>query len=997
MPQIPFHDSSSGTQSLWVRLCDQGLDALQPVCLFGVPLMMGGRHPLGHLLLVTTAGTMLLLWCLRRGLSARSPFTWTGAEWLAAAGVLLLGLQLVPMPPAVLSRLSPAVPSFLPLWFQQGNGALGAWPYLSLMPEETRLCLILFLSYFAVFWVTAQRIRTIADVERIFRYLAWAVTVVAGLGVLQHVAGNDKFFWFYQHPYSTTADAVKGCFTNRNHFADFLALGIGPLLWWALGGGSAVTGREKGGAASRRGATRAVFSWSGSGKPAGPDAFSSHPAEGRWLRMVLLGTVLFAGLLSLSRAGNVVLALALMITAAALYRGRILRPQGFAVLGFAVVLTAAALAIFGRDRVAERLDDLAALSWETLDRQASRTTVWRNTWRAAEDFPLVGSGAGSFRFVQALYEGPRSHAEYYSHAEQSYLQVLLETGWPGLGLLLCGWILVFVRAGRAAIRGPDPRHRMAAATAAAGLVAHALHGLVDFVFYVPGLTVTAVTLAACVWRLGDFAADSASTRRRGIANGTSASPGNQRIGESASPGRETKGVSASLGKELIGASAKFDTRRIGASASPGKRRIAAGGGSTAEERGTAASRRLVWSAAALCVAVLTGVVVADRLPAVFAQQMWERYLILRRASESASMDAWLQDGESPPERPAESERRVIELLTRAAEAEPRWAEPHLRLAQAYLRRFHALQLGAENAMPLSQIRDAAVQSRFPSAAALEEWLAAAVGEHRRLLYLARHEADQAVRLCPLLGEAYLVLGELGFLRGEGDAELRQWTAQALRAAPYNGNILFEAGLQAFLAGDEAGWIDYWRRAFHAGRLHQRRLIRQLAGRASPEHIAEETEFLLRVFEPDLEAVRFMYRYYRKSYPAENLGPLAEAYLSALQSQIAGMENDPAAEAQLRLESHFILLERGDKVGALEAARQAAALDPNDYRSHHYLSQRLEELGHWAEAEEHVRWCLLRRPGHRPLERRLAALRERQLSGAALPPAVAARETAGAQR
>lgn len=952
MSQIPFHDSSSGARSFPVRLCDQGLDSLLPVCLFGVPLMMGGRHPLGHLLLVTAAGTMLLLWCLRRGLSARSPFTWTGAEWLAAAGVLLLGLQLVPMPPAVLARLSPAIPSFLPLWFQQQNGALSTWPYLSLMPDETRLCLILFLSYFAVFWVTAQRIRTIADVERIFRYLAWAVMVVAGLGILQQVAGNGKFFWFYQHPYSNTADAVKGCFTNRNHFADFLALGIGPLLWWTFGGADAAR-RTKGGTSNRGRAAWALSSWN-RGRPGGPGTLSSHPAEGEWLRVVLLGMVLFAGLLSLSRAGNVVLALALMVTAAALFRGGVLRPRALAVLGFAVVVTATALAIFGRDRVGERLDDLATLSWETLDRQESRTTVWQNTWRAARDFPLVGSGAGSFRFVQALYEGPRSHAHYYSHAEQSYLQVLLETGLPGLALLLGGWTLVFARAGRVALRGPDARHRMAAVAAAAGLTAHALHGLVDFVFYVPGLTVTAVTLAACVWRLSDFATNRTAAFSRGLVRGES-------------PSRS-------------------------------ERTIAAYRGSTADKTGATAARRLVRWAAALGIAVLTGVVVADRIPAVFAQQMWERYLILSRASETASMEAWLgDDGESTPERLAESERRVIELLTRTTQTEPRWAEPHLRLAQAYLRRFHALQLGAENAMPLSQIRDAAVQSQFPNAAALDDWLAAAVGEHRRLLYLARREADQAVRLCPMLGEAYLVLGELGFLRGEGDPELRQWIAQALRAAPYNGNILFEAGLQAFLAGDEAGWIDHWRRAFHAGRVHRTRLIRQLAGRAPPEHIAEETEFLLHVFEPDLEGVRFMYRYYRKSYPAENLGPLAQAYLSALQTQIAKMENEPAAEAQLWLETHFVLLEMGDMEGAVEAARRAVAVDPNHYQAHYHLSQRLEELGHWAEAEEHVRWCLLRRPGHRPLERRLATLRERQLSGAAQPPAVAARETAEAQR
>jgi len=908
---------------------------------------------LGHVLLAACAGSMIALWSLRRGLSARTPFRWTGVEWLAVAGGLLLGLQLLPLPQSMLSRLSPAVASFLPLWSQADKCALGGWPYLSLMPEETRLCLLLFLSYFIVFWVTAQRLETIFDVERIFRYLAWAVVIIAGLGILQQVAGNGKFFWFYQHPYSTTSDAVKGCFTNRNHFADFLAIGIGPLLWWALGGNSIfgrgfvqdhLPRRNRGAGfaepRSRGWPTRS----SSSGRNRG-GLLSSQSSEGEWLRTILLGMVLFAGLLSLSRAGNALLLVALMVTAAALYRAGVLRLRAIWGLGLAAAVTAAALGIFGRDRVRERFDDLTALSWEAVDSQDSRTTVWRNTWRAARDFPLFGSGAGSFRFVQAMYEGPRSHAHYYSHAEQSYLQVLLETGVPGLALLLIGLALIFVRAGRAWRLAPDPYHRLAVFIAAVGIAAHALHGLVDFVFYVPGLSVVAVTLAACVWRLSDFAS---ATQPAANPPAGQFSPGDPHPPDGRTSRRGNGGT-------------RGGTQQVASGEVP-------------------LISRLPWLASAGCAAVLTAAVIADRLPAVFAQQLWERYLILSRAAESRFVEAWNRaEGEASPRELADAERGTMELLIQTTRAYPRWAEPHLRLAQAYLRRFHTLQLAADNAMPLSQIRDAAVQSQFPNAAALDAWLEAAVGEHRRLLYLARHEADQAVRLCPLLGEAYLTLGELGFLRGEGEADLAQWTAQALRVAPYNGNILFEAGLQAFLAGDKERWILYWRQAFQAGRRYQYRLIQQLAGRSPRELIPEETRFLLTVFEPDLDAIRFMYRYYRKSYPAESLAPLARAYLSALQSRIEKQQTSAPERSDLLVEAHFVLQEMGDAAGALAAARQAVAADPKNYSAHYHLSQRLEELGYWSEAEEHVRWCLLRRPGHRPLERRLAALHERQLS------------------
>ena len=56
---------------------------------------------------------------------------------------------------------------------------------------------------------------------------------MASFGPLQFLAGNGKFFWFYEHPFTDTCGECQGEFSNRNHFAQFLAfLGIGPLIWW---------------------------------------------------------------------------------------------------------------------------------------------------------------------------------------------------------------------------------------------------------------------------------------------------------------------------------------------------------------------------------------------------------------------------------------------------------------------------------------------------------------------------------------------------------------------------------------------------------------------------------------------------------------------------------------------------------------------------------------------------------------------------------------------
>ena len=57
---------------------------------------------------------------------------------------------------------------------------------------------------------------------------------MAVFGLVQYLTANGKFFWFYTHPFSNTFIGVKGSFANKNHFAHFLALGVGPLIWWLL-------------------------------------------------------------------------------------------------------------------------------------------------------------------------------------------------------------------------------------------------------------------------------------------------------------------------------------------------------------------------------------------------------------------------------------------------------------------------------------------------------------------------------------------------------------------------------------------------------------------------------------------------------------------------------------------------------------------------------------------------------------------------------------------
>jgi O-antigen ligase len=73
----------------------------------------------------------------------------------------------------------------------------------------------------------------------------------------------------------------------------------------------------------------------------------------------------------------------------------------------------------------------------------SRQTSFANTLSAAADYFPIGSGVGTFNVIYPMYEDPVSlTTTYVNHAHSDLLEILLETGLPGvilLGLFLFWW------------------------------------------------------------------------------------------------------------------------------------------------------------------------------------------------------------------------------------------------------------------------------------------------------------------------------------------------------------------------------------------------------------------------------------------------------------------------------------------------------------------------------------------------------------------------------
>ncbi|MFZ1932557.1 MAG: O-antigen ligase family protein [Thermoguttaceae bacterium] len=880
-----------------LRVVDGGLAGV----IFAAPLLMGGRHAIGQLGLTVFAVAAAWAWVLRQCLRPDARWRPIAVMPLLLIGLALVVLQIVPLPPWLLGRLSPATAEALPLWSAQGGTAVwfGYWNRISFTPAETLAGLVIFLDFVLLFLVTAQRIRRVENVERLLRWCGLSAVVMASFGIVQYLTANGKFFWFYEHPFSDTCHGATGSFTNRNHFAECLALGVGPLIWWLQDAMRQARGRQR----------------------------KSDMSVG--LLGLALGGVLFAGLLSLSRGGTIAMFLAAVICTVVCYRATALGGRFVAALAGAGVLIGLSLAVFGYDSVSDRLEDISSASLKRLDGDGSRTdtrrNIWTNTVKAASHHLLLGTGVGSFGEVYPRYsDKPITNGTEPTHAENGYLQVLLETGIVGLALVLTGMIACAAWCVGGMKASVSTRSRVCAAAIAASLAALAAHSLVDFVWYAPALTAIAAILAACAMRIRQMVGE--EERRK-------AGKGDRHLLCEAPEGPFRQKVPVPLSPKP----------RI-----PNSHPISV--------------PRFAWAVAATLLALAGGWMIANRIGPAVAQPYWDEYLVALHAAEA-------QDSTDPKRALADvvTQERWIACLENVVRWQPTHAGAHLKLVETHRRLFDILQSESPNPMPVLQISDAVFnEPQFQSREALAEWLPRAVGPHCVHLLACLDHVKKALTLCPLEGRGYVHAAELSFLWTSDRAAGRACIQQAMRVRPFDGPVLYAAANQAILTGNESLWREYLRRAFRYGREQQQRIISDRVAAAPPEGLPAVIADLLSEFRLDLENANFLDSICANHCSPEQLAALTRYRVERTEAEAAAAD-DAENAAQLWLAASDLYQRLQDDARALQCARNALQRASGEYRVHYELGTCLLRQSQFAEAEVHLRWCLQRTPGDPSVE------------------------------
>lgn len=293
--------------------------------------------------------------------------------------------------------------------------------------------------------------------------LAINAFLLAVLGLLQRAGHADKIFWSWTPP----AEYFVSSFIYRNHAGAYfnLMLAVASALAFAY--------------FSRRSGAGAMFVF-----------FSAVIAE-----IVLC---------SFSRGAISLMAVFLAATAGFIGRQILAAPasrrprRSTLLAGAALVLTMiGGLFLFQPERLVGRMKDLRA----EVDAGSGNTRIQLDeaTWSMFLDEPVLGWGAGSFRYIfpgyQVRHPGimvARDSGRHliFEHAHNDYLELLAEYGVVGSGILASGLVLCLVRLIRLGVWREPPVLFLLA-----GCLITMAHAAFDFPFANPAVLIT----WACLW------------------------------------------------------------------------------------------------------------------------------------------------------------------------------------------------------------------------------------------------------------------------------------------------------------------------------------------------------------------------------------------------------------------------------------------------------------------------------------------------------------------
>lgn len=440
--------------------------------LFWSPLPLGSHRVWSAALLELLIALLFMMWLFSLKKELDLPKALSTNKLMIAlffAVPLWSALQLIPLPPELLTWLSPHHLNYLE--------SPTAWQSLSLDTGATLYKLQKSIAYALFFVLALALINTPDRLNQVVQLLVICGVIQSVYGVLVVLGGNTFDILGIREISSQHRGSATGTFVSRNNFAGYLemsiALGVGLLVTQIL-------------------ANKEVYA----GFRASLRNFIFTMLSGKARLRVFLALMVIALVLSHSRMGNTAFFASLGTCAVIglwLYRKH--HKAKSLVLLFSSLIAIDVFILgswFGLDKLAQRL--------ETTDTQREeRTFVFQSSLQTLQDFWLTGSGAGSFYSIFPNYRDNQSYY-FYDFTHNDFLQFGIEYGLIGSLFFAAIVVLCFIKA----IQAQQQRHtailKGMGFASMMGIMSIMIHSSTDFNLQIPAnaLLFTLLCAIACI-------------------------------------------------------------------------------------------------------------------------------------------------------------------------------------------------------------------------------------------------------------------------------------------------------------------------------------------------------------------------------------------------------------------------------------------------------------------------------------------------------------------
>ncbi|MBM4386856.1 MAG: O-antigen ligase family protein, partial [Deltaproteobacteria bacterium] len=357
--------------------------------LFFAPLAIGGVHDATLIAAALLSFSILFFYLIDRHLKDKHFFISRFFYILAGSAAFVL-LQIIPLPDFIVSFLSPKTAGIYRDSAMANGDAPPSFHPLSTAPYRTVIDFIKIAGAAFLFLGVMNLSRREARARRILRAVCFSAGAVILTGLLHFWTGADEILWFYKPQKDISQSLFFTTFVNENNLAGFMNLAFFLCVGFIFDG----QGKQN----------KAVF-------------------------FLLAISCLLAIVFTSSRGGLSALTAGALVFAAFYALGRL--KGGESLRGVRYLIAPVFLAMFAIFTLFYMLYDSLFQGPENVLSLADqiRASLITHSFPAMGDFPLTGSGKGSFAFIFPQYWELPSPKRFV-HLENEPLQLVLECGIP---------------------------------------------------------------------------------------------------------------------------------------------------------------------------------------------------------------------------------------------------------------------------------------------------------------------------------------------------------------------------------------------------------------------------------------------------------------------------------------------------------------------------------------------------------------------------------------